>query len=140
MLLNREHALPTSEPDAGPVQAPAKPSHATISTDLKANLCKAVAVAGFQPDQAAKVQKIARKAGSVASIEPEVPQDIARFAKLQQDGCEGPALLVHYKSVKDAIAAVAKLHRRTIGAEEAKTVLWARQVNGEGANVSTLTS
>lgn len=81
------------------------------------------------------MEKLARAAGTVSSIEPEVPVAIAKFAKLQQDGCEGTPLLVHYKSVKDAVVAVSKLHRQRIGPAKAKHALWARQVNGEGASV-----
>lgn len=69
-----------------------------------------------------------------------MPAAIAKFAKLQQDGCEGPALLVHYKTVKDAVAAVAKLHRHRVGTGKGKGALWARQVNGEGANVRPATA
>lgn len=123
---------------AAAAPAPSRAPHAGISAELKATLCKAIAVSGFPPNHAAAVEELARAAGTVTSIEREVPSAVAKFAKLQQDGCEGAPLLVHYKSVKDAVAAVTKLHRQRIRPGKAKQALWARQVNGEGANVRYL--
>lgn len=115
---------------------PSKP-HGAISTELKAALNKAVAVGGFHDGQEEEVTKLAKRSGKCTSIEAPIPQDIAQFAKLSQDGCDGQALLVYFSSVKDAVSAVTKLHRQSIGSAKNKASLWARQVNGEGANVSS---
>jgi hypothetical protein len=94
-----------------------------------------VAIGGATKGDHDAVATLARQYGSVTKIDTEVPAEVAAFAKLPQDGCHGDAIIVHYASVKQAMEAVWKLHRRRLGKGERKVTLWARQVNGEGANV-----
>ncbi len=79
-----------------------------------------------------------------------VPDKLAAQFMLKRDGCTGEAFVAVYKSVKDAIAAVAKLHGQAAGgggqqqqqgkkgkqaaaaAGVAACRLWARQLSGEG--------
>lgn len=77
----------------------------------------------------------ARNLGKVTGIEAEVPVAVAAAAKLKQDGCPDGAILVRYASVKEAMEAVWQLHRCKIKSGGKSATLWARQVNGEGANV-----
>jgi nucleolar protein 4 len=83
-----------------------------------------------------------------------VPDDLAAQFKLRRDGCTGEAFLAVYKSVKQAMEAVAKLHGQTVasssggaaggngnkrkGGEQAGGAgggdcrVWARQLSGDG--------
>jgi nucleolar protein 4 len=99
--------------------------------------------------------------GTVEEVVHPAPADAVARAGLARDGCAGGVAFITYASVKEAMAAVAKLHGATVEGEagaappplskKAKkkagregapaqptglgpaTVLWARQVSGEGA-------
>lgn len=99
---------------------------------------------------------------AAASPSPQVeevvlplPDQLAAQFKLQRDGCTGETFVAVYKSVKDAIAAVAKLHGQAAGGDGQQQAqqqgkkgkkaaaaaagaggaacrVWARQLSGEG--------
>lgn len=48
--------------------------------------------------------------GQVEEVVSPIPQHLMEQYKLERDGCKGTSLLVIFKSVKDALAAVAKVH------------------------------
>jgi hypothetical protein len=106
-----------------------------LSTEEKAELCKAVAVGGMPREQLEAVEAKAKSLGKVTSIDAEVPLTVAAVAKLKQDGCPDGAILVRYSSVKEAMEAVWQLHRCKLNIGGKPVTLWARQVNGEGASV-----
>jgi hypothetical protein len=105
-----------------------------LSTQDKTALCQAVAVS-VPPSCLKAMLRIAQAAGEVSKVVETVSDDIMSFAKLRQDNCKGNTVLVYYSTVKLAFEAVWKLHRQVVGKGAKKTELWARQVNGEGANV-----
>lgn len=106
-----------------------------MSTEQKAELCKAVAVGGMSCAQVASVVARAKTLGTVTSVDEDVPVSVAAVAKLKQDGCPDGAILVRYASVKEAMEAVWTLHRCKLKSAGKSATLWARQVNGEGASV-----
>lgn len=108
-----------------------------MSASQKAELCKAIAIGGMSSQQVEAVVAKAKGLGSVTSVD-EVPVVVASIAKLKQDGCPDGAILVHYSSVKEAMEAVLQLHRFKLKVAGQSVVLWARQVNGEGANVRSM--
>eukprot|EP00198_Chlamydomonas_reinhardtii_P010429 XP_001699766.1 predicted protein [Chlamydomonas reinhardtii] len=57
---------------------------------------------------------LARKAGAVEEVMNPAPPEVLREAKLEADGCTGAVVVVIYKTVKDAMAAVSKLHNQVI--------------------------
>jgi hypothetical protein len=117
------------------VQAGAKQAHALTPTE-KVALCQAVAIGNIPAHGLKQVLQLARLCGEVKDVTDPVPNQIAAFAKLQQDGCRGNTVLVHFKSGKEAFEAVGKLHRQVVGVgKKGRKELWARQVNGEGASV-----
>ena len=105
-----------------------------LSADAKAALCQAVAIGNIPEAYIASVLNLAGSCGDVVKIEDPVPEDVAAFAKLQQDGCGGRTVLVHFGSGKQAFEAVPALHRAAPGGS-GQEQLWCRQVNGEGARV-----
>ena len=119
-------------------QAPhAQPSHGLSATD-KARLCQAVAIGGIPDGSAKAVEKLARSYGTVIDVQHPVPSNIAAFAKIAQDGCTGTTMLVHFATGKEAFEAVWTLHSHNMSPSpkaSKQKLLWARQVNGEGANV-----
>lgn len=101
----------------------------------------------------------------VEEVVNPAPQAVVDQYKLERDGCSGHAFLAVYASVKQAVAAVARLHGQPVasggegegggrqgkkkgkkqkggvGQQEAEggagagVVLWARQVSGEGLHL-----
>ena len=57
---------------------------------------------------------LARGAGEVEEVVRPVPPEVASRFKLAQDGCGPHSFLVVYKTVKQAMEAVAKLHRQPV--------------------------
>ena len=104
----------------------------------KAELCKAMAIGNIPKGRLPEILKIARDAGAVTRVDAEIPVHVSAFAKLRQDGCDGHSVMVHYETGKAAFLAVWALHRKVfptgIRGKEGG-VVWARQVNGEGAQV-----
>jgi nucleolar protein 4 len=113
---------------------------------------RTVALGNLTPDTAAAALAAARGAGAVVAVEHPASAAAVDRAKLARDGCSGEVAFIEYDSVKAAVAAVARLHGATVaprgGAAKPKpsakaaaaaaaatpsTVLWARQVSGEGA-------
>lgn len=63
----------------------------------------------------------------VSSVTDPVPQDLALRCKLKQDGAGPHCVLLDMGSVRDALQAVAQLHRAAVPGG----ALWARQAGGE---------
>ena len=107
-----------------------------LSPTEKATLCRAVAVGNIPPGGLKPLRALAAAAGEVLQVTDPIPERVAAFAKLAQDGCSGHSVLLHFSTGKEAFEAVAKLHRQAVGkGAGGGAVLWARQVNGEGASV-----
>jgi hypothetical protein len=107
-----------------------------LSTAEKVALCRAIAVGNIPAGGMPQVAQLARQCGDVMKMEHPIPPHVALFAKLKQDGCSEPSMLVHYKTGKQAFEAVPLLHRTEVpDAKQSKQQLWCRQVNGEGASV-----
>ena len=111
---------------------------------------RTVALGNLTPDTVPAALAAARAAGKVVSVTHPAPDAAIEAAKLSRDGCSGGVAFVEYDSVKGAIGAVSKLHHATVAAAISaaatkgkhaasaaalapSTVLWARQVSGEGA-------
>ena len=121
---------------AGASSSQPKQRGSTLSSETKAALCQAVAIGNIAPANMARALNLAGTCGDVKKIEDPVPEDVARFAKLQQDGCSDRSVLVYFSTGKQAFEAVPVLHRSAPGAStKAEQQLWCRQVNGEGAHV-----
>ena len=85
----------------------------------------------------------------VEEVVRPVPDKFAAQFMLKRDGCTGEAFIAVYKSIKEALAAVAALHGQTAkakgkgkkggggggaaaGGGDGGCRLWARQLSGEG--------
>jgi len=138
---------------------PARTPEAKAAAAAKHVLVRTVALGNLTPDTVGPALALARAGGGVAGVENPAPADAVALAGLARDGCAGGVAFVTYDSVKQAMAAVARLHGATVGGGETApgpvpvskkakkaraeaapvtglvptTVLWARQVSGEGA-------
>lgn len=123
-------------PHSGRTGAEAAAGSDRLTPAEKAALCNVVAIGNSPPNAIKAVTKLAQGCGTVTKVETAVPPHVAAFAKLQQDGCTEDALLVHFKTGREAFEAVWKLHGQFVGpGKKGRKQLWARQVNGEGASV-----
>jgi nucleolar protein 4 len=151
----RSNVRPLPPPDSPPLSPQAR-KHLLVRTVALGNLSDATAPAALAA---------ARAAGDAEAIDDPAPHCDAARAHLEADGCRGRVAFVRYPSVRDANAAVARLHGQPFlelggaggGAGGAKKKrkgadggaaggagagaggdegrLWARVVAGEGAHV-----
>lgn len=118
---------------------------AVAATEAKHKWLRAVAVGGLTPDTLPAALQMARAAGEVEEVVQPVPDTFGKQFMLRRDGCTGEAFIAVYKSVKQAVAAVARLHGQPAAAAArpgkkggapaaaaAGASVWARQLSGEG--------
>jgi len=154
----------------GPVQKQTRTPAAKALAATKHVLVRTVALGNLTPDMVAPALALARAGGNgggVTEVTNPAPADAVARAGLSRDGCAGGVAFITYGTVKQAMAAVARLHGATVGGGGGKegdagaaddapppskkskkkggaspapvtglvptTVLWARQVSGEGA-------
>lgn len=119
-----------TEPAAAPKPAlpPPKRPRAPPSAEASA-LLRTVAVSAPAPVDSAMLQRIRTLVAPlrVASVTDPVPADVALRCKLQEDGAGQHCVLLDMGSVRDALQAVASLHRAAVPGGS----LWARQAGGE---------
>lgn len=112
-------------------------------------LLRTVALGGLSSAEIDAAVAFCKSLGQIESIETSTPQAIIRQYKLSQDGCTGEVLLLKYPSIKDAMDAVSALHGKHLPKELEglrkrgrknvasghNSLLWARQVSGEGLHM-----
>ncbi|KAL4452269.1 hypothetical protein ABPG75_007931 [Micractinium tetrahymenae] len=144
-----------AQPPPAKKPRPARPAAAVArdaaAAEGKHKWLRAVAVGGLTAEAVEAAVQMARAAGEVQEVISPVPDKLAAQFMLKRDGCTGEAVVAVYKSVKEAIAAVAKLHGQAAGGGQqqqqqqgkkgkkaaaaaggAACRLWARQLSGEG--------
>ena len=126
----------------GPDRKHASEKHALVRT---------IALGGLTLKDIETSIAMAKTAGSVEKttmMSADECQEKYGQYKLRQDGCYGSVVFVRYSSVKEAMNAVATLHGKSLSEPKSgkgpsrqsrpqspKTVLWARQVSGEGMHM-----
>eukprot|EP00887_Chlorella_sp_A99_P007721 scaffold20.g7721.t1 len=152
-------ARPAGKAAARPAAAAGSGAAPAGEADPKHRLVRAVAISCPSAGVLGAAQAMARRAGQVEEVVAPLPAEVARKYMLARDGCGPHAFLAVYSSVKQAMDAVAKLHRQPIaataqqqqdqapqerrgrkgarapGAAEAGALLWVRQVSGEGMHL-----
>ncbi|KAG2482067.1 hypothetical protein HYH03_018977 [Edaphochlamys debaryana] len=115
-------AAVAAAPPAKRQRQPAAAAAGGAAAAEKHKLLRAVAVGCLTPAAVTQAVALARKAGPVEEVLNPAPQEVVHQAKLAADGCSGSVIIVVYKTVKDAMAAVAQLHGRelTLGAAGGK--------------------
>ncbi|KAI3438130.1 hypothetical protein D9Q98_000571 [Chlorella vulgaris] len=148
-----EAPVAPAQPPPAKKARPAKPSkpsaEALAASDLKHKWVRAVVVGGLSPEVVASAVQLAKAAGEVEEVVQPVPDKLATHFMLKRDGCTGDSFIAVYKSVKQAVEAVAKLHGQKVGGQAgakkggkkaqqaelpppADCQVWARQLSGEG--------
>ncbi|CAL5229018.1 g12263 [Coccomyxa viridis] len=154
----RKDAAALKDPPAGSapgVKPERKPKTMPPAAVAKQLLVRTVALGNLSPDTSAQALAYAQSATEVESVRHPSGEESKRHM-LQQDGCTGDAVFLTYKTVKDAMSAVALLHNHVLQQEDAPgatakgkgkgkpkeapaapegLLLWARQVSGEGAHL-----
>ncbi|KAK9842211.1 hypothetical protein WJX81_000775 [Elliptochloris bilobata] len=112
----------------------------------KQRLVRTVALGNLTAVCSASALALARSLGQVEDVVYPMPEgEVAKYM-LQRDGCAGQVAFLVYDSVKSALQAVSQLHNRVLepdrGALRSKkagasagTLMWARQVSGEGLHM-----
>lgn len=114
---------------------PARPADAAApagAAAAKHKWLRTVAVGGLTAQAMGAALALARAAGQVEEVVQPVPEQLAQQFMLKRDGCSGEAFLAVYKDVKQATAAVAKLHGQAAGKAGGACRVWARQLSGDG--------